>query len=153
MYLSDVDHASRHVPYKKQIRDDYDNPIGVLPQAFEMREHRGEDALSVNWLEYFGGKYDQNLIEAINDYRSAIKANGSKVGVKSAFAIGSVGKMHKICQENGAPKVRIVHDNKKGAATNKSHSRIIRMPINDLNLMSLFASEVFNDLVRNQDIP
>ncbi len=35
MDLPDDDHIIRYVPRKKQLRDEHDNIIGLLPQAFD----------------------------------------------------------------------------------------------------------------------
>ena len=153
MYLPDKDHVSRHVPYKKLLRDGDDNPIGILPQAFEMRVELNEKSLSVNWLEYFCNNHSTNIVKMITQFRLYRVKLSKKVGLLSAFGIGNVGILLAKCVEHQHKKVRLLYDEKKVLEHNESHAIIIRLPINDLVIMQCFASEVFTDLVLNKDIP
>lgn len=148
MYLTKNDHVSRHVPYKKLIRDDNDNPVGILPQAFEMRENLDEKELSVNWLEYFGDNHTNNLNRMI----IAFRLSRGRVGKNSAFGIGNVGILQDKCGEYGFTKVRVDHAN-KASKKNKSHARIIRLPFNNMQIMQCLAFDVFTELVPNKDVP
>ncbi len=150
MNLSKEDHVSRHVPYKKLLRDDEDNPVGILPQAFEMREGINEKALSVNWLEYFGKNHLDNIIKTIKSFRLS---RNNKIGRFGAFAIGNVGILEHTCAEYRHTKVRVVYNKRKPVKNNESHASIIRLPINDPVIMQALASDVFTELVRNKDIP
>ena len=150
MYLQKKDHVSRHVPYKKLLRDEEDNPVGILPQAFEMRAKKNEKALSVNWLEYFGGNHADNIIETIKSFRLS---RDNRVGQLSAFGIGNVGKLEDTCAEYQHTKVRVLYNEKKVTNNNKSHASIIRLPINDMDIMQALALDVFIELVPNKDIP
>ena len=150
MYLPRENNVSRHVPYKKLLRDNNDNPVGISPQAFEMREEKNEDALSVNWLEYFGNDHAGNRAKLIKSFRLS---RSGKVGKLSAFGFGNVGVLEDICTKHKYTKVRVLHDEKKASANNKSHAHIIRLPINDLEVMQSLASEVFTQLLANKDIP
>lgn len=150
MYLPDKDHVSRHVPYRKLLRDENDTPIGILPQAFEMRVKINEKSLSVNWLEYFGNNHTKNIVKMIKSFRLS---RNNKVGRLSAFGIGNVGMLVAKCAEHQHTKVRLLYVGKKVSKNNESHTRIIRLPINDLGIMQCLASEVFTGLVLNKDIP
>ena len=119
-----------------------------------MRLDKGENALSVNWLEYVdGGSHQNNIIKTITNFRMHRIALGGNVGALSAFGIGNVGILEAICTSSHFPKVRVIHEEKKESAANKSHARISRLPLNDENLMGLLASEVFTEIIRNKDIP
>jgi hypothetical protein len=148
MYLIKEDHVCRYVPYKKLLRDDEDNPVGILPQAFEIREI-DKKALSVNWLEYFGDNHADNIVKTIKSFRLSWKGKTDN----SAFGIGNVGMLEDTCAEQKHSKVRVLYDEKKGSAKNKSHAQIIRLPINDQMVMQSLASDVFTELVANKDIP
>lgn len=153
MYLPREDHISRHVPYNKLLRDADDNPVGILPQAFEMRIKINEKALSVNWLEYFGDNHANNIVKMIKRFRRYRLSRNIKVGKLSAFGIGNVGLLVDICSERQHTKVKVQYDEKKVLDNNESHARIIRLPINDQMIMQSLASDVFTELVPNKDIP
>ncbi|MCZ6804018.1 MAG: hypothetical protein O7D86_08825 [Proteobacteria bacterium] len=136
--------------YKKLLRDKNDNPVGILPQAFEMRKEKNEKTLSVNWLEYFGNNHEDNIVKAIKSFRLS---RNNKVGEHSAFGIANVGKLEDTCAKHRHTKVRVLYDEKKNSSNNKSHATIIRLPINDLAIMQSLASVVFTELVSNKDIP
>lgn len=146
MYLTKKDHVSRYIPYKRQLRDDNDEPVGFLPQGFKMRENRDEKDLSVDWLEYFGKSHAENIVSAIAAFIG--RTRNKKIGKLSVFGIANVGKLEEICTEHQHTKVRIVHNEKK----NSSHGKIVRLPINDPNMMQILATEVFKELVRYKDV-
>lgn len=150
MYIERKDHVSRHVPYKKLLRDDEDNPVGILPQAFEMREEKNEKNLSVNWLEYFGGSHADNIVNVIIGFRLS---RDNKVGPNSAFGIGNVGTLEDVCAKHLYTKVRVLYNGKKSLSNNKSHASIVRLPINNLSVMQSLATYVFTKLVPNKKIP
>lgn len=152
MNLPKEDHVVRYAPFQRLHRDEDDNIIGVLPQAFELRLNDEEKYLSVNWLEYFEGDREYNIESTVKNFRESRRLIGGRTGKKSAFCIGNVGKILETCVTCKFPRVRIVYENPKESSTNKSHSKIIRLPENDTALLELFAHEVFNDLVFNSDI-
>jgi len=152
MYLDEEHHVSRHVPYKKLIRDESDEPVGVLPQAFEMRQKLGEKALSVNWLEYFDSHHDDNIVRMVKSFRKSREDKGQKVGVNSAFGIGNVGELIEKCKGLKAKKAKVLFNDKRKKGESESHATIIRLPINDEAIMHSLASEVFTELVKNKDI-
>ena len=154
MYLDDDQNTSRHAPYKKVLRDnDDDTPIGLMPQAFEMREWLSEKALSVNWLEYYEKDHQGNIVAMIKDFREARSALGQKVGLKSVFGIGNVGKLLSVCTDLQHTRVKVLFEDKKSKVHNKSHATIIRLPMNDDLVMQALAAEVFTEIVANKDVP
>lgn len=125
-------HVTRYVPYKKLLTDIDGNVLGILPQAFELRE--GEKNLSTNWIEYFKcDTEEENMKLVIQDFPL-------NVNKKSLFSIGKVSDVLDACTMCDESKVKIVHDGKRG---NPSHCSIIRMSGNNSNLMEVFAAQVF----------
>jgi len=147
MYLKSDHHVTRYVPYKKQLRDEKDNPIGILPQAFEMRLDYDESKLSVNWVEYFNLSPSDNLTSVIQSFRQT-----RKVGEKAVFGLGNIGKLEKECSQQGYTKVKVVYDGTK-SKTNKTHASIIRLPINNDEMMQVLAYKVFDKIILNREIP
>ncbi|MHB1620441.1 MAG: hypothetical protein ACYCTY_10760 [Sulfuricella sp.] len=141
MKLPDQDHVIRHVSWSKLRRDEDDNILGFLPQAFALRP--GEKSLSVNWLDIFDGDYDARTKKTILELRAA-----KVISKKSAFGIGNVGNIEKICKKDGAP-VKIVYAPTHGIP---SHSEIRHLPRDDLSLLEALATDAFLEFVRNADI-
>src|SRR5208337_4672405 len=83
--IPDEDHIMRHVPWGRLRRDEDDNVIGFLPQAFERRPD--EESLSVSWVEHYSDPATR-----VRDAVWAVR-NARRVGGRSAFAIGNVGKV------------------------------------------------------------
>ena len=142
MYLAEKDHVMRHVSYKRLEKDENGEPIGILPEAFELRED--EKGISVNWLEYFKGTHQDNIVSSVKKFRAT-----RKIGKTSGYGIGVVGKLQDVCAKHGANKVRVLLDEEPN---NKSHSIIIRMPKDNLDILQAIAQEVFIDFVLDKDI-
>ncbi len=148
--LPDKDRIVRNVPWKRLLRDDEENVLGFLGIAFELRRNETtstgfEQSLSVNWLEYFTDP-ETRIRDCVWAMRKA-----RKLGSKSAFAVGQVGKVKQVCLERGL-KVRVIYEPEDG---NLSHAGIRRLPPNDLSLMDALATEAFAsaEMVLNSDIP
>ena len=139
--LPDTDHVMRYVPWARLRKDENENVIGILPQAFELRPE--EESLSVNWLEYFDGDRGRRIRDSVEMFRST-----RNVGKKSAFGIGNVGKIKETCGANGA-SVRVVYEPE---TNNPAHSAIRRLPRDDLVLLEVLAADTFVELVRNADV-
>jgi hypothetical protein len=139
--LPNDDHVMRYVPWTRLRKDEDDNVLGFLPQAFQLRPE--EEGLSVNWVEYFSNPATRRR-ECVWAMRKA-----RSVGGKSAFAVGNVGKIKATCLASGA-MVRIVHEPRDGEP---SHSAIRRLPYDDLSLLAALAEDAFVEMVRNADIP
>lgn len=139
--LPDDDHVMRYVPWTRLRRDEDDNVIGVLPEAFQLRQD--EDCLSVNWIEFYTDP-------ATRVYRSVLALrNSRKAGAKSAFVIGNVGKIKAACTIHGC-KVRVLHEPKEGEP---AHASIRRLPRDDLILLAVLADDVFADMIHNSSVP
>lgn len=141
MNLPDQDHVARHIPWARLRKDENDNILGILPQAFELRPQ--EPSLSVNWLEYFDGDQKTRLHETVK----AIRASRN-IGKKSAFGIGNVGKVKAICHEYDT-RTRIVY---APGNNNPAHSEIRYLPRENLALFLAIAEDAFIDMVLNADI-
>ena len=142
--LPDEDHIIRYVPWGRLRKDEYDNVIGFLPQAFEQRD--GETYLSVNWLEYHDGDREGQIRLSVWAMRGSFDR---PLGAKSAFAIGNVGKVKQTCQTAGR-RVRIVH---QPEPDNLGHAAIRQLARDDINLLDALAADAFVDSVNNSDIP
>ncbi|MFZ5523503.1 MAG: hypothetical protein ACOY9D_05390 [Pseudomonadota bacterium] len=143
--LPDQDHVIRHVPWARLLRDEDDNILGFLPQAFALRPiEEAKKSISVNWLEYFGDDHTTNIKKSIQGLRTT-----KKIGGKSAFGIGGVAKIKEVCKKNGA-LVKIVYAPTDG---NPSHSAIRNLPIHNQSLLQALATAAFIELVCNADIP
>lgn len=141
--LPDDHHVMRYVPWSRLLRDEDDNVVGFLAQAFALRPD--EESLSVNWLEYFGGDRKTNIRDSVLEFRRTL----TKVGRKSAFGIASVKKIKDTCSATAGVKVRVVYEPGKN---NPAHSGIRHLPRDDLNLLDALAAEAFSELVRNSDV-
>jgi hypothetical protein len=140
--LPDEDHVMRYVPWGKLRKDEDDNVLGFLGEAFRRRPD--EEALSVNWLEYFEGEREAKIEASAKTFRTTLK-----VGPKSAFGIGNVARIKEVCRARGA-SVRIVYEPQD---KNKSHSGIRRLPRDDDILLDTLAADAFLELKHNADIP
>jgi len=139
--LPDEDHVMRYVPWSRLRKDEDENVIGILPQAFALKEE--EQTLSLNWLEYFSGDRDQRIRDSVSMFR-----RGMRVGAKSGYGVGNVGQIKEVCESYGA-RVRIVYEPE---ADNLSHSEIRRLPRDDLSLLDALAAQAFVDLVRDAEV-
>jgi hypothetical protein len=140
--LPDEDHVVRYVPWGRLRKDEDDNVLGFLPQAFELRLE--EPYLSVNWLEYHDGDRSTQLRLSIWAMRDSFNT-----GAKSAFAIANVAKVKETSQAAGR-RVRVVHEPEVG---NPGHSAIRQLQSDDLSLLEALASDAFTERVDNADIP
>jgi hypothetical protein len=96
------DHVVRYVR-KRQLRTDSDgNVIGVLPDAFNRREH--EEYLSSTWLEHFSREYERGLSAA-----AAAISRQLEVKRRDGFTLGNVGKVIEIC-ESFDVRVRLLNE-------------------------------------------
>ena len=136
------DHLVRYVPWGRLLKDENDNVIGILGEAFRRRPD--ENALSATWLEYFSGSRQKQVTSSVR----AIRASRS-VGGKSGFAVGNVIAISKACAQRNQ-KVRIIHEPIKD---NKAHASVRRIPRDDLELLEILATEAWAELVLNSSIP
>ena len=136
------DHIVRYVPYQRTRRDEDDNVVGVLAEAFRLKA--GEQGLSVTWVEYFSGNWDEQFIAAIGAIRHTQHA-----GKRSAFAWGQVGRVYQTCMEKSY-RVRIIHAPED---ENPGHSEIRRLPRDDELLLEMLATDAFIGFRLNAQIP
>ncbi|NKJ34089.1 hypothetical protein [Rhizobium sp. SG570] len=135
-YLRDDERIVRFVPWSKLRRDEDDNVIGVLPQAFELRAD--EDYLSATWCEYYNGTDSEQLRCAIE----AIRNSDLTVGPKARFAVGVVGEIRAIVEApQAAKKLRIIHEPEDD---NPAHAAVRHWPREDLGVLELLASSVWS---------
>jgi hypothetical protein len=132
----------RSVSWGRLRRDEDDNVLGFLPQAFQLRSD--DEYLSVNWIEYHDGDRTAQTQASVWAMRRE-----RDVGAKSAFAVGNVGKLKSIALVNDS-RVRITHEPRKG---NPAHSGIRRLPRDDLTLLAALADDAFTEMVENADVP
>jgi hypothetical protein len=142
--IPDDDHVIRYVPWSRLRRNGNDEVIGVLGEAFRLREvDKGK--LSVTWIEYFDQNGDELLIQAVR----AIRASRLVVQPKSGFAKGNISKIEAACSKHNT-KIKVVHS---PGPDNCAHASVIGLPEDNSELFELLASEAWADLVLNKDIP
>ena len=129
--VPDADHVTR-LCGGSHIRED-----GTIA-ATAYKPRPGETYLSVNWLEYFSGDREQRVRGSASMFRRL-----RKVGAKSAYGIGNVGRIKQVCEAN-ATRVRVVYE---PVEENSSHSEIRRLPREDLSLLDALATQAFDELV------
>lgn len=141
--LADDHHVMRYVPWSKLLKDEDDNVIGFLAQAFALR--LDEESLSVNWLEYFGGDRKTNIRDSVLEFRRTL----TKVGKKSAFGIANVKMIKDTCSATAGVKVRVVYE---PGRNNPAHSGIRGLPRDELTLLDALAVDAFGELVKNSGV-
>ncbi len=135
-YLRDEERIVRFVPWSKLRRDEDDNVLGPLPQAFELRED--EEYLSVTWCEYFNGGDDERLRCAIE----AVRNSALTVGRKARFAVGNVGDVREAVEGRpNARKLRMIHQPEDD---NQAHAALRHWPRSDHDLLALLAEDAWS---------
>jgi hypothetical protein len=128
------DHVVRYVRKRLLRRDSDDNVIGVLPDAFNMRE--GEKYLSSTWLELFSQEYEKGLSAA-----AAAISRQLDVKPRDGFTVGNVGKIVETC-EKFEVRVRLLNE---GKPENTGYSAIRGVPRDHIELFEMLAADVFID--------
>jgi hypothetical protein len=136
-------HVVRYVPWSKLRKDENDNVVGVLGEAFQLRP--AEQWLSTTWLEYFEGDRSAQVVGAVQ----AIRASDLSPGGKSGFAIGNVNSISEACIVRTQRKIRIVHE---PVDDNKAHVSIRQFPRDDTELLEVLAAGAWSELVLNKDV-
>jgi hypothetical protein len=116
--------------------------IGVLPDAFNRREH--EEYLSSTWLEHFSQEYEKGLCAAVAAIRQQLE-----VKPRDGFTAGNVGKIVEVCQ-GFEVRVRLLHE---GRAENMGYCAIRGIPRDHLELFEMLAAEAFTDTRVAEDVP
>lgn len=134
-YLLDEEHIVRFVPWGKLRKDEDENVLGVLPQAFELRPD--EEYLSVTWREFYAGDESEQMRCAVE----AIRNSDLKVGPKARFAVAQIGDVRPIAEGRPkARKLRIIHEPEDD---NEAHAAIRGWPTEDNELFDLLAASVW----------
>lgn len=123
-------------------RDEHNNAIGVLPDAFRLRS--GEAYLSAGWLDKFEGEREQKLRLVLKAYDPSpleIKPNGG-------FALGKVLGIKEVGRSHGQ-SFRIVSEPKK---TNACYVAVRQYRDDVEEMLSQLADEAWADLVQIKDI-
>jgi hypothetical protein len=121
-------------------KDDEDNVLGIAPTAFQRRD---DEELSVNWLERADSDPAKQLKRTIQLIGSTMK-----VGPKARVAVSNVGTFADICGRYGS-KVRVLHVPVDG---NEPHAEVHRLPIDNMELLEVLATEGVMDHYRCKDI-
>ncbi|AZO46919.1 MAG: hypothetical protein EOS54_09485 [Mesorhizobium sp.] len=133
----------RYVPFSKLRKaDGTDDVIGVLPEAFALRE--AEPYLSATWIEYFASQPDP-VASAVR----AVRNSALKVTTKSGFTKGKLSEIRSACKARGH-QIRIVHEREPD---NDAHVAVRRYPADDLELFESLATDAWSDWFLNSSIP
>ena len=126
--IPDNDNVSRYC--RASTVSEYGIP---LPQAFQLR--RGEDSLSVNWLEYLSS---EDLVDALRLVRMAFQDIGYSLGRNGRFAVLNVGEIKDLGLENSI-SLLVRHDPQPN---NVSHAGIFGFPNDDFLIATAIAQLV-----------
>lgn len=137
--IPDTDHVMRYVAWGRLRKDANNNVLGILAEAFKLRSS-DNGALSVNWLEHFGGDKNAQIQESVATFHRTLKVGGN-----SRFGVGNVGKIKEICElyDN---KIRVVHEPE---TDNQSHSAIRGLLQDNGSLLDEIAADAFAELISN----
>lgn len=139
--LPDEDHVMRVIPWSRLRKTEDDVVIGLLPEAFMLREE--EEALSVNWIEYFSKDRPGNIKASVHAFRVSLK-----IGRKAAYAVAKVAKVKEVGL-NKQKKIRIVYS---PTSNNKSHSSVHVAINDDLALMDALTHEFEQEMYFDSSI-
>jgi len=146
MDIPEDDNVIRYIEYKFLLRDDKGVTLGLLPQAFELRDI-DNGKLSISWLEYCNEvTHQKNIDSSVKTFRKVINNHSNNCG----YGIGKVKTIKEVGSLFGTGKINIVHSPSK---KNKAHSSIIRIPNNDWDFMAALAEDAFLELILDSNIP
>ena len=132
----------RFVPYSLCEKDDAGNPVGFLPQAFELKVKDGklEEYLSAAWVEYFDADDRDGQINAtIVAFKTQPRP---RVGAKARFAVGLVGHIRSACKQYNQT-VRISHEPEPDF---ESHASVRQFSSASLELLDLLARNAWSEM-------
>ena len=135
--IPDDDHVSRYVPFTKLT-----NSGRISGAAFQLRPN--EDALSVNWLEYFGlGDRDAEIKEV----RKVFTDKGWILQAKAKFAILDVGATKEYVQQESDDNrvLSMLHD--PSPPEDESHAGIYNVPRDDPSIGDMIAELIEEDAI------
>lgn len=136
------DHVVRYVSWNKLRKDENDEVVGVLAEAFKMRD--SDKFLSATWLEYFPGSREEQVCAAVR----AIRASKLDVKPKSGFVIGEVGAIQAECAARNY-KVLILHEPEDD---NKAHVAVKLLPRDDMELLERLATGAWSEWILNKTV-
>jgi hypothetical protein len=139
--LPATDFILRYIHKNRLRRDENGNVIGILGQAFELRDN--EEHLSVCWLDYFNGSNQNKTYLSI-----VVKNMVLKINPKDAFAIANIEQVKQVADKNDN-QVRIVYDPNIDIP---NHSEIRKYPRGVAVLYDALAREAFTQVVINSSI-
>ena len=137
--LQDEDSVARFCSYQRQIRDENDQIIGVIPQLFELRPNISETYLSCEWVEFYEGEKEEQLKAVVEAVRTRLKSKSKKAKV----AILRVENIKK-CGTERERKLRVQQKRKAS-----SYSGIYGLPQdnNDITLLKNLTDYTIESLV------
>lgn len=141
-YIPNEHYLMRYVPYSKIARDENDEPVGLLPDAFKMRP--GESYLSATWVDYFDGSHQEAVADAVR----CIRQSSLTVGAKAGFALGLVREISECCRARSRA-IRIIHEPEDD---NAAHVALRQWPVDDDELFHEMSVASWSRLIRNCDV-
>ncbi len=134
--IPDNDHVSRYVGGSKMTRSGR-----ITGEAFQL--HPDEEALSVNWLEYFG-LGDRNA--KIQEVRKVFVEKGRTLQAKAKFAVLSVGETREYVQQESSDN-RVLSVLHEPSPRDASHSGIYNIPGDDPAIGDMIADLIEADAI------
>lgn len=132
--LGDQHHILRFVKHRALRRDENDNVVGVLGEAFRLRD--GESFLSAAWIEHYSGNtHEERIAQSISTFCNVVM----KVKKKDAFVSGNVQDIKLACAQF-EQKIRVVSEPDGDHA---AHVAIRQYRDNNDELLELLAGEVW----------
>lgn len=128
-----ADHIIRAVSWTRLRKDENENVLGCLWQAFELRD--GERYLSTTWREHF----NSDLVQII----AAMRRCGMKLTSKSGLAHANVGKVVECGNRFGA-KLRVLH---QPMPENTGYVAVQNLPHEDHELLEMLAVDAVVETV------
>lgn len=140
-YLSEEDRIIRYVSWTKLRRDEDDNVLGPLPQAFTLRPN--EEYLSTTWCEYFSGTEEEKLKCAV----SALQNSSLQVKTSARYCVGIVKEIAD-CLQSFGKTARFIHEPK----INNQAYAAVRGWSDDDEILDVLASEIWSDCFSKNDL-
>jgi hypothetical protein len=137
-HLPSEDHIARYVRRRLIQFDDANAPVGIFPEAFQLR--LGERDLSVSWVECFEGDRTTQL-------KAVVEHSELRLGPRDGFGVLQVAALSEICEKHGS-KVRVLHEPTK----DPSHAAIHRYPRDNVAMEAELANAAARDLSLVVDI-
>lgn len=132
-HLPDSDNIVRHVP-STAVDDDGD----VTSAAFKLRHERGEDHISVSWMEYFGKQSFADNLESVKQELSGFRV----LKPSQKLACLNVGNSCKYVRDETNPPIQleIIHKPR----SDDSHSGIFNIEKDEYTVAELLVETIFD---------